>query len=557
MATKYSYNTDRDTVSITRPGGQTINYGYDGAGRLSSVTTPAGATNYTYDATTGNLTSAGDAIEQISYSYDGPLATGSTWAGKVAGSVSPTYDNNFWTVALSINGGDATPYQYDNDGLLTGAGPLAVERDMENGLITSTTLGVATDSRSYNGFGELIGYTASVNGVPVYGVQFTRDSVGRVTARSETMPGAANTYSYSYDPAGRLDAVTRNYATDSYVYDANSNRLRETTASGVLSGMYDAQDRLLAYGSTSYAYTANGELASQQGDNGVTSYEYDSLGNLAAATLPTGARITYVVDAENHRVGKAVNGLLQAGFLYNGDQIVAQLDGSNQLVSQFVYGTNASSPDYMVSGGVTYRIFSDQLGSPVIVVDTSTGALAEEISYDEFGNIISDTNPGFQPFGFAGGLYDQDTKLVHFGAREYSPAIGRWTAKDPTLFAGGDTNLYSYVLNDPVNRTDLSGLCDETLTSRDLSDVDCFVKRTKKFGIPWALYCPHAITKYGYPRLLPLPDKTACFPCESPPNPPPPDPPKPVKPSWFPTWLWNFLGDPLSLNDPAPDIWGG
>jgi hypothetical protein len=47
---------------------------------------------------------------------------------------------------------------------------------------------------------------------------------------------------------------------------------------------------------------------------------------------------------------------------------------------------------------------------------------------------------------------------VRFGARDYDPQVGRWTAKDPILFAGGDTNLYGYVLNDPVNLTDSDGL---------------------------------------------------------------------------------------------------
>ena len=65
--------------------------------------------------------------------------------------------------------------------------------------------------------------------------------------------------------------------------------------------------------------------------------------------------------------------------------------------------------------------------------------------------MVVDTNPGFQPSGFAGGLYDPDTGLVRFGARDYDPDVGRWTAVDPILFAGGDTNLYGYVLNDPVN----------------------------------------------------------------------------------------------------------
>jgi RHS repeat-associated protein len=107
---------------------------------------------------------------------------------------------------------------------------------------------------------------------------------------------------------------------------------------------------------------------------------------------------------------------------------------------------------------VTYRIISDQLGSPIEVINTVTGAVVEQISYDAWGNVTSDTNPGFQPFGFAGSLYDADTGLVHFGARDYDPVTGRWTTRDPLGFAGGDTNLYGYVLADPINEMDSSGL---------------------------------------------------------------------------------------------------
>src|SRR5437762_1772034 len=80
------------------------------------------------------------------------------------------------------------------------------------------------------------------------------------------------------------------------------------------------------------------------------------------------------------------------------------------------------------------------------------------MDYDEFGNVLLDSNPGFQPFGFAGGLYDLSTKLVHFGSRDYDAEIGRWTAKDPIAFGGGDTNLYGYAVNDPVNGIDPVGL---------------------------------------------------------------------------------------------------
>jgi len=52
-------------------------------------------------------------------------------------------------------------------------------------------------------------------------------------------------------------------------------------------------------------------------------------------------------------------------------------------------------------------------------------------------------------------LYDKETKLVHFGYRDYDPYTGKWTAKDPIGFEGGDSNLYGYVLGDPVNLVDI------------------------------------------------------------------------------------------------------
>ena len=98
---------------------------------------------------------------------------------------------------------------------------------------------------------------------------------------------------------------------------------------------------------------------------------------------------------------------------------------------------------------------------PVEIIDVNTGAVAEEIHYDDFGNVTPDSNPGFQPFRFAGGLYDIETKLCQFGARQYDASTGRWLSKDPILFAGGDTNLYGYVMSDPVNFIDPTGLAGE------------------------------------------------------------------------------------------------
>jgi RHS repeat-associated protein len=133
-----------------------------------------------------------------------------------------------------------------------------------------------------------------------------------------------------------------------------------------------------------------------------------------------------------------------------------------------VYGTKPNVPDYMIRGGVTYRILSDWLGSVRLVVNASNGKVVQQLDYDEFGNVLSTSNDTtcttgalcfpFQPFGFAGGLQDRDTGLVRFGERDYDPQAGRWVSKDPILFAGGDTNLYVYAGSDPINRIDTRGL---------------------------------------------------------------------------------------------------
>ncbi len=118
------------------------------------------------------------------------------------------------------------------------------------------------------------------------------------------------------------------------------------------------------------------------------------------------------------------------GFLYKDQRrIAAELDGSGNLISQFTYVSGSHSPDYMTKGGNIYRFVKDQVGSPRLVVNVADGSIAQELEHDEFGGVLTDTNPGFQPFGLAGGLYDAQTGLVRFGARDYDPEVGRWTAK--------------------------------------------------------------------------------------------------------------------------------
>ncbi len=99
----------------------------------------------------------------------------------------------------------------------------------------------------------------------LYEARYTRDVLGRITDKTETLGGVTTTHAYTYDPAGRLAEVNSNGAITAYRYGANGNRLRKTARVGAAvieetTANYDTQDRLLQYGDTRYSYTPNGEL---------------------------------------------------------------------------------------------------------------------------------------------------------------------------------------------------------------------------------------------------------------------------------------------------------
>lgn len=454
--TRHTYNLDRQLTRITRPDGETIDLAYDAAGRLASVTSDVGTTTTTaYHATTGRIASlTAPNGHRLAYTWDGPLPLTETATGEVAGSITRTWDNNFWLRSLSLNGSPIT-LDYDNDGLLTRAGTLTLTRHAQHGLVTATSLGTVTSAHTHNAFGEALRDTTRIGPTEVLDFTYTRDPSGRITERTETLAGVSATDHYAYDEAGRLIGHTRSGIATTWGYDANGNR---SHVNGTPVATYDEQDRLLTYGSTGYDYTENGELRSRTTGGATTTFDYDALGNLRQVTLPGEVTIDYLIDARNRRIGKRINGTLVQGFLYQ-DQLnpIAELDGQGNLTARFIYADKAHVPAYMVRNGNTYRIISDHLGSPRLVIDTASGDIAQRVDYDPWGRILLDTNPGFQPFGFAGGLYDAHTGLVRFGARDYDPGTGRWTAKDPIGFGGGDSNLYGYVLGNPVNNLDPYG----------------------------------------------------------------------------------------------------
>ncbi|MBI2567586.1 MAG: hypothetical protein HYV63_11190, partial [Candidatus Schekmanbacteria bacterium] len=460
--TSASFDRDRRAEAVTDAQGRTVSFVYNAGGRLARLELPENREiAITYDGDTGRLAGiAGPDGTDLALGWDGALPVVTTWSGTVAGSVEVSWNDDFRIASRRVNGANEIAYTYDNDGLLTAAGPVTLTRVAATGFLSGTTLGTETDVYTYDDFGDLASYAASAGSETFYSASYQRDALGRITGKQETVLGETVELAYAYDEDGRLAAVTADGApVASWTYDPNGNRLTETTSAGTMAASYDGQDRLIAYGETSYAFGPAGQLESKTGPEGTTSYDYDALGNLRSVAQPDGTAVTYEVDGVGRRVGKWVDGILQRAWLYQDAlEPVAELDASGAVVSVFVYASRAHVPDAMIRGGAMYRIISDHLGSVRLVVDAATGAVAQRIDYDAWGRVLNDTNPGFQPFGFAGGLYDPDTGLVRFGFRDYDAAVGRWSARDPILFQGRQSNLFAYARDDPINRIDPLGL---------------------------------------------------------------------------------------------------
>ena len=456
-----AWDLDGRLDTVTYADGSGWEMGWNPLGQLVQLQTSRGVTTFGQDPVTGLETTATTPEgNTVAFGYDGFLTTDLTWTGLVAGTVSFTWDSFLRPDSVAVNG-DGRPRGYDVDGLLTSVGALALTRDPLNGQLSGATIGGITTSWEASPYGELSSYRVDgAGGQAYYAGDYTYDALGRLDTITEVVDGGpAVELAFAYDAQGRLASRSVDaLVAESAVWDANGAWTSVTDVAGTRAVTVDDADRVTLLGAIAYGYDVGGRRASRTSGGDVTAYRWDSLGNLMGADLPDGTAIDYVYDGLNQRIAKKVDGAVTQGFLWR-DPLspIAELDAAGAVVSRFVYGEAATTPAYIEKGGATYRLVLDHRQSVRLVVDVDTGAVVQRLDYDAFGRVLTDTNPGFQPFGFAGGLYDADLGWVTFGVRHYDPETGSWTRPDPIGFAGGVTNLYLYAGGDPMNRIDPDG----------------------------------------------------------------------------------------------------
>ena len=468
-STEYTYNLDKQLTNITRPDGKKIQFNYNqNSGKLSSILSDNGEYQYSYydeSAQLARITSPDNVATD--FEHTGPLLKREeTSYAKINSQFILDYHKDFSLKSITVGDGtnnSVIQIQTDKDNLPIKIGNESLNYN-SNGALEKILHTNIHQEITRDEYGEVIGEkvesTLQKNKKSIlYKSSMTRDLLGRVVHKSETLEGKDGpSLQYVYDTNDRLVEVLRGAKSiRKYVYDPNGNRIKFTEGNSSIDASYDEQDRLLSYGKTTYKYNDYGDLAQKIASNGkIQSFEYDTFGNLKRVVIGKDM-IEYIVDGQNRRVGKKINGALVQAFIYQSQtQIAAELNGDGVLKKRFVYGSKINIPDYYIENGKEYKIISDQVGTPKMIIDTALGKVIAKYEFDEFGNQKDNVKMEI-PFGFAGGLFDIETRLIRFGARDYDAEVGRWTSKDPIGFHGGDANLYGYVLNNPVNLTDPNG----------------------------------------------------------------------------------------------------
>ena len=387
--------------SVTR----SLNYGYNSAGQLTTVTTPSG--------------------QQLGYSYTNNRVSVITINGQSL--INGTATEPFGPLAYWLWGNGLKMYRdYDNDGRLA-------SWESRNG--TS----VLQKDQSFDLASRIVGIADPINATASQTYQY--DVLDRLTVAQTGSP-VAHTQQFTYDAVGNRQNVTLDGSSANLFY-GNSNRLQAFIGS-ISAGYLNS--------ATSLAYTynnANRLAAIQSSGSPLASYAVSALGQRVSKTVG-GVTTLFVYDEQGHLLGE-----------YDGSgNLIQETVWLEDLPVATLRPTGAPGNPTPIN---TYYIHADHLGSPRAVTRPIDNVLMWQWdNLDPFGANAANENPsalGTFRYGlrFPGQYYDAETGTNYNYFRDYDPAVGRYIESDPFGLMAG-INTYAYVRADPVSAIDPYGL---------------------------------------------------------------------------------------------------
>ena len=398
----FSYNTDHwlanETIPVIVNGGLT--YTYDTAGRRTAMSAGNGTATfanaaYTYDAM-GRIATVGNSADTLTYSYmpgTGMIASSSWLAATV--NTAYTYDSYKRLTNIAVNNTFVYGYTLNDKNQRTGA----------------TLPDGKTWSYSYDTLGQLTG-------------AIKRDSANTQLAD----------LSYLYDQIGNRTSATENNTTTTYT----SNLVNQYTQIASQVPTYDADGNMTSYNGWTYTWNGENRLIAAENSDTRLEFSYDYMGRRFEKKVYSKGLLTlYDWSLEKHRK-----------FVYDGYKLIAEFDAlasDTQLASYLWQPTGLDVPLMRIADNTETYYIADG-NKNIIALKDSSGADVSTYAYTPFGSLENPVDGDENPFRFSSEYADDETGLIYYNYRYYSPQLGRWTKRDPIEEEGGE-NLYTIIDN--------------------------------------------------------------------------------------------------------------